>query len=203
MRTYWGAIAVVMALIGALLTGAAWAQETKSLSTDDQKRTVELQERAQRIDAAAAKTSTPEGQQRVTDAIAKEFKVSDNTVTTLHDQKKLGFGEVTITLALAQELSKRDKISMSAATDQILARREAGAGWGKIANDLGFKLGRVVADVHRTEKKVTAVERAERKQDRTGKGDKDDRLDKADRSDKMDRADKPEKPERAERPGRR
>lgn len=202
-------VPVALALAAVLITGSAWAQAMKPLSADDQKKAAELQERAQRIDASAAKTGTPEGQRRVTEALAKEFKVSDRTVTDLREQKKLGFGEVAITLGLARELAKRDGISVNAAIDRVVATREAGGGWGQIAHDLGLKLGRVVSEVHRTEKKVAGIERAERKPDHLGKVDKDDRPGKADRPEKMDRPDRPEKfdrpdrPERAERPGRR
>ena len=140
-----------------------------------------LQAEAKQIDAGAAKALTPEGQKRITETIAKEFKVDPSVVTGLRS-RKVGLGDVTVALAMSQELMKRDKtLTQQQALDQILTKRSAGDGWGRIAQDFGLKLGRVRADVERTEKRVARIERGER-------------AEKMERGDKVERMEKPEKP---------
>ena len=51
---------------------------------------------------------------------------------------KMGYGEVNISLALAEALMG------SGSTQGILQLRASGMGWGQIANSPGFKLGEVV-----------------------------------------------------------
>ena len=126
---------------------------------------------------------TPAGERRVTDAIAKDYKVGPSVVTDLRN-RKMGYGEITIALALSQELMKQNKtLSQSQALDTILAKRTAGEGWGQIAHDLHLKLGHVRSELKKAEKQVARVERAEK-------------------AEKVEKMEKPEKPAKVERPGR-
>src|SRR5207244_6749320 len=107
--------------------------------------------------------------------------------------RRIGFGEATVALAFSQELMKQDKsLTQQRALDQVLAKRAGGEGWGRIAQDLGLKLGRVRAEVERAEKKVARLDR----RDKVDK-DKGEAMERADNADKLEskpvRMDRPEK----------
>jgi len=158
---------------------------------DNQKHERKLQADAKQLDADATRASnTPDGQRRVTERIAKEFKVQPGVVTELRSRIG-GYGQATIAPALSQELMKRDPtLSQQAALDKIVALRQAGKGWGVIAHEQGLKLGRVVSDVKRAEK---ATEHVAGKPEEVAKIEKPDKLDKPE---KMEKPAKPEKPGR-------
>jgi hypothetical protein len=113
-------------------------------------------------------------------------------------QKKLGFGEISILLALT---AKQSDPATAKSLNQILAMRQAGEGWGKLARDLGYaSLGSVQKSVQATEEKVAAGAKPER----IGSTEK---ADKPDKSEKVEKVEKPEPihvehPERVEKPGR-
>src|SRR5256712_6624587 len=159
----------------------------------DQKPERQLQADAKQLDADATRASNaPDGQRRVTERIAKEFKVQPSVVTDLHSRMG-GYGQATIALALSQELMKQDKtLSQQAALDHIVALRQEGKGWGVIAHELGVKLGHVVSDVKRAEK---ATDRVAGKPDKADK----DKVAKAEKPEKMEKMEKPAKPEKPSR----
>src|SRR5258708_4002457 len=166
---------------------------------DNQKHERQLQADAKQLDADAARaSSTPDGQRRVTERIAKEFKVQTSVVTDLRNRIG-GYGQATIALALSQELMKKDKtLSQSAALAQVVALRQERKGWGVIAKELGVKLGHVVSEVKKAEK---ATDHFAGKPD---KADKDE-VAKAEKPEKMEKIEKPEKmekPAKPEKPGR-
>lgn len=98
--------------------------------------------------------------------------------------KGLGFGEISILLALT---AKQPDSATAKSLSDILAMRQAGEGWGKLARDLGYKsLGSVIKSVKATEQSVTRVA-----MERSEKAEK-----------KPEKPARPEKPERPERPGR-
>jgi hypothetical protein len=171
--------------IGLALPAVAPADDTKDYQTHER----QLQTDAKQIDADASRAAnTPEGQRRVTERIARQFNVAPSVVTDLCN-RKLGFGGATIALALSQDLMKQQKgLSQQDALRQILAQRQAGKGWGTIAQGMGIKLGHVVSEVKRAEK-VTKVAKAE----------KADRPEKIERIDKPEKFEKPSKPEKAGR----
>src|SRR3989441_9696626 len=173
----------------ALFVTTATAQSSGPLDPSEQKHAERLGAEAKELDARAGKAGTPEGQRRVTDAIAKDFKVDPSVVTDLRN-RKMGFGEITIALALSQELMKQDKtMSQQPALDTILAKRTAGEGWGKIAHDLHLKLGHVRSKVEKAEKQVARLERSEK-------------AERPEKMEKVEKMEKPEKPAKVERPGR-
>jgi hypothetical protein len=161
---------------------------------DNQKHERRLQADARQLDADAARaSSTPDGQRRVTERIAKEFKVQPSVVTDLRSRLG-GYGQATIALALSQDLMKRDKtLSQQAALDKIVALRQAGKGWGVIAHEQGVKLGHVVSEVKRAEKATEHV---------AGKPDKVAKAEKAEKAEKPEKPEKFEKPAKPEKPGR-
>ncbi len=198
---------VSFALLGAialLVAGAASAQERRPIDPGEQKHLERLQAEARELDAeAAGATATPEGQRRVTQALAKQFKVPESVVTDLRNPKP-GYGGVAITLALSDELMKRDKsLTRQQAIDSIVARHQAGQGWGVIARDLGLKLGHVVSEVKKTEKHVADVSHARsEKAEKAEKGDRAAKVEKAEKPEKFEKPERPEKPMKPEKPGR-
>ncbi|HCE98887.1 MAG TPA: hypothetical protein DER10_10385 [Elusimicrobia bacterium] len=155
----------------------AFAQER---SREDRK----LEASSGELDKSAA---NPEGQQRVADRIKTEFGVDDARVQGLRD-KNMGYGEISIALGLAQGLP-------GGITDEnvqkIVALRQGPpvVGWGKIAKDLGLKLGPVQSKVH----KMSAGVRKQEKVDKTKKGEKMERHERREKAEKMARPEKPEK----------
>ncbi len=146
------------------------------------------------------------------EALAKQFQVEPQVVENLRVSKQ-GWGEITIRLGLAQELTKTDPETyptMTEALQKIGDLRTQKMGWGVIAQSLGFKLGPIMKEVRHVRnemraetRKAAAVESA--KPVKGGERDVLDRSDKGnrpDKADKIERAEKPERPERAERPER-
>ncbi len=182
-------------LMLALIVGQAAAQDV------DAKGDKELGRLTQRIDRTAADSDAG----RVTARIVDEWKGTtfkfDATgaprALTVQDvqslrAKRLGFGEISILLALT---AKQPDSATAKSLSDILAMRQAGEGWGKLARDLGYKnLGSVIKSVKATEKSVTRVAI-----ERTEKAEKKEKMEKMDKPEKPAR---PEKPERPERPGR-
>src|SRR6266851_7011483 len=132
----------------ALFVTTATAQSSRPVDSSEQKHAERLGTEAQELDAKAGKAAaTPEGQRRVTEAIAKDFKVDPSVVTDLRN-RKMGYGEITIALALSQELMKtKTTLSQQDALQAILDKRAAGEGWGQIAHDLHLKLGHVRSEL--------------------------------------------------------
>jgi len=183
-KTFWQLCAAAGAV--AVFVTTAAAQSGGAVDPSEQKHAERLGAEAKEVDAKAAKAGTPEGQRRVTDAIAKDFKVDPSVVTDLRN-RKMGFGEITIALALSQELMKTNsKLSQQDALGMILEKRAAGEGWGKIAHDMNLKLGHVRSKVEKAEKQVARVERSE----------------KAEKAEKPEKMEKLERPSKVERPGR-
>src|SRR5438093_2229110 len=184
---------------GLLMAGVALTFPVAVAAEDvkDQKHERQLQADAKQLDADATRASnTPDGQRRVTERIAKEFKVQPSVVTDLHSRMG-GYGQATIALALSQELMKQDKtLSQQAALDHIVALRQEGKGWGVIAHELGVKLGHVVSDVKRAEKATDRVAGKPDKADKVAKAEKPEKPEKMEKMEKMEKPAKPEKPGR-------
>jgi len=190
-----------IALIIGLVAGQAAAQDV------DAKGDKELTQLTQKIDKSAANRDGG----RVTSKIVDEwkgtkFKFDPNstprelTAQDVQDlrAKKLGYGEISTLLALT---AKQSNSATAKSVSEILAMRQSGEGWGKLARDLGYKnLGSVVKSVKATDKDVAkvAMERSD-KPDKSGKMDKPDKPEKPER---LEKPEKPEKPEKAEKPGR-
>ena len=141
-----------------------------------------LETSAVEMDKSAAE---PEGQLRVTDKIKTQFGVDDARVQGLRD-KNMGYGEISIALGLAQGLPGG---ITDANVDKIMALRQGPPvmGWGKIAKELGLKLGSVQSKVHKMSAEV-------RKQEKAARANKNKK------SEKMEKPEKPEKPEKMGRP---
>ncbi len=193
-------LVVSIVLTGFLLAGPAAAQII------DPKGEKELTTVGQKID----KTGAGADSGRVTTRIVDEWKGTkftfDSTsaprALTAQDvqdlrAKRLGFGEISILLALAAKQPSGHPKTV----DQILAMRQGGEGWGELARDLGYKnLGKVVSSVKATDKGVTRVASEHGPQvDKVADTNKADKPDKVSKPERIERVERPEKPER---PGR-
>ena len=122
----------------------------------------------------------------------KEVKLTDGKTTTTFTPPtgNMGNGNVKIALALAEaDLKKRGVTNptpaqIKAEMTKILQERADHKGWGKIAQERGFKVG----DLMRSDK----AERNERA----------DKPERQARADKVERPERPEKPEHPDRSGR-
>ncbi len=186
----------------ALITGQAAAQ------TVDAKGEKDLTTLGKKID----KNSSSADSGKVTDRIVDQWKGTkfkfdatsaprELTAKDVQDlrQKRLGYGEISILLALA---AKQPDAKTAKSLGEIVQMRESGTGFGKLAKELGYhNLGSVVKSVKASEKSVDKVASA-RDGDKSGKPDKMDKAEKAERPDKPEKPAKPEKPEKPEKPGR-
>lgn len=127
------------------------------------------------------------------------------TTTLAPETGKMGLGNVFIAMALAQESLKKDSVENPNPEDfakslaGILDQRADGGGWGKIAKDMGMKLGPVVAAIRSENGRMRANDHssgvASKGSERSAKGA--ERAAKVERSDRPGRPDRPGKPERA------
>ena len=115
------------------------------------------EEKALEAGAAELNKNYSEGQQRVAAKIKAEFKVEDELLVGLRF-KELGNGEIAVVLAMAQSLHGG---ITDANLHKIVALREGPppAGWGKIAGDLGLKLGPVISRVKKISTEVRKQEK--------------------------------------------
>lgn len=179
------AVALVLALLmTTVVAGPAMGQDV------DTKGENELREHAQKIDQAAGRADA----KHVTTNIVEQWQgktfdfgdgkgphaLTASDVQSLR-QKGLGYGEISILLALA------NRTGQSTAT--ILQMRQSGMGWGQIAHRFNLKLGPVISSVKAMEKGMDRVARAEK-------------VDRVEKMDKGDKVEKPERPERVAKPGR-
>jgi hypothetical protein len=129
----------------------------KPLTPAERKVSEELWVEQRKVDSdTRAAAATPDGRKRIAEAIAKEMKVSDKLVSDLRG-RKLGYGEITVALALSQQLMKREKVTQQQALDRVLGPRKSGQGWGAIARDLGLKLDDVLSEVKKTDKRLAKL----------------------------------------------
>ena len=151
-----------------------------------------LAREARRIDRVAASADGPAVAERIAADFPGTFGTPAETRDIVSDLREgLGYGEVYISLALAQELVRDGGMQPADALNEVLGRRIEGKGWGVIANDFGLKLGHVVASARSGNERLAAaftrpVERAARPE----------------RPAKPERVERPQRPERPERGGR-
>ncbi|HEY7517909.1 MAG TPA: hypothetical protein VIE36_06380 [Methylomirabilota bacterium] len=134
----------------------------KPLTAAQRKLSEELWVEQRKLDNdAKAAAATADGRRRIAETIAKEMKATDKLVMNLHD-RKLGYGEITVALALSQQLMKREKLTHQRALDRVLGPRQSGQGWGAIARDLNLDLDDVVSDIKKVDKRVAKLEAGKR-----------------------------------------
>lgn len=165
---------IVMMVLGLILCAGmlVWAEDKTSEERN-------LESSAQEMDKEAAK---PACQESFQEKIKSEFKVDDARVQGLRDQK-MGYGEISIALGLAQGLP-------GGITDEnvrkIVALRQGPPvmGWGRIAKDLGLKLGPVRSKMKKISAEARKEAKAAERMKKGGKGGKPERPGKMDRPEK-------------------
>ncbi|HEX5645748.1 MAG TPA: hypothetical protein VFX56_02150 [Nitrospira sp.] len=183
--------------------GTGFAQKQDPTPVDAELRVMEHQ--LNEDESGRVKTSRAE-------ALAKQFQVEPQVIENLRVSKQ-GWGEITIRLGLAQELTRTDPESYPTMTDALQKVGDLRAqkmGWGSIAQSLGFKLGPIMKEVRhaRNEMRAETKKAAEVESPKPMKGgerpvlERSDKGNRQDKADKIERAEKYERPERAERPER-
>lgn len=141
--------------------------------------------------------------------------------TVVNPNGPMGWGEVNITLSMAQALvdggvypdlqsaltglettvTNPDGTVMTTVEGGVLALRADGMGWGAIAKELGYNLGSLVSASNRGERVDAATAgKANGRSTTAGKPDRIARADRPERPVKPDRIDRPQRPDRPERP---
>src|SRR5262249_14431965 len=104
----------------------------------------ELWVEQKRLDTDSTKlTAKPDGRARMMAMLAKQYGVPDKLVSDLHE-RKLGYGEISASLAFTNQLMKHDKRTRQHALDRVLAARKSGQGWAAFARSAGLKIGDVL-----------------------------------------------------------
>lgn len=131
----------------------------KPLTDAERKTSEELWVEQKQLETVGARVAaaTPDGRRRVAETIARQFNVPEKLVNDLRG-RKIGYGELTVAMALSQQLIKRDKVTQQQALDKVLGLRNSGHGWGVIARDLGLKLSDAVSAVKKTDKQLAKLD---------------------------------------------
>ncbi len=98
----------------------------------------------------------------VVQRIATETGLPVNVVREQRARTNLGYGELLVANSLAS--------ASGHSFDEIISRHSGGAGWGRIAQDYGLKLGPIVSRAHHAE---NALKHAKVKGKKSKKGGKD------------------------------
>jgi hypothetical protein len=174
-----------------LITAAGFPVWARTVADEAQLETV-----GKDIDQSAAASA----QTNKIQTLSKQFNVDPSVVENLR-AKKQGWGETTIELAMAQHLMQTDATTyptMADALNKIATLRGDKLGWGKIAKDLGIKLGPVVNDAMRTRNELRKEIRMD-KPLRAGTSGKAEKVEWAGRPERGGRLERPARPEKAER----
>lgn len=135
--------------------------------------------------------ATPEGQARVANKIKTQFGVDDARVQAMRDSG-LNNGEIQIALALAQGMPG----GINDENVQKLTALRQGppkAGWGKIAKDLGLKMGPAISKAKKAAAELRKEEVRARKEAKEMKSHKEHKRMKGDRPERPAKMDRPEK----------
>lgn len=144
--------------------------------------------RLQATNRAIDKDAASKGSAVQVQTLSKQFNIPSSQIESMRAQKQ-GWGEITIQLTMAQHLTQtapQTYPSMNDALAKIQTLRNEHMGWGKIARDLGFKLGPVVHDAEQARQDLAKDLRAARTEQVT----------------RQERTERPERPVRPERPER-
>lgn len=168
--------------------------------------------RMQAMQREAEEDAAKRGQKAQAELLARQFQLPVGEVEKLRSTGQ-GWGEITIRLALADQLAKTSttepKLTFAEALERVGALRSDGKGWGQIAKELGFKLGPVVSDIRHSLNELRRDLRAgqvgtERvgKAEGRGNGNREARLERIERMPRPERPERPQRPERPEKPER-
>jgi hypothetical protein len=143
-------------------------------------------------------TSSPSSDKVKT--LSSQFNVDPGVIEQLRANNQ-GWGETTIELAMAQRLTQIDVKTyptMAEALNKIELLRSQKMGWGRIAKDLGFKLGPVVSAASHSRNELRKESRAESSPGLM-KSEKSEMAVRSSKTEKIGRPDIAGRPERAGR----
>lgn len=163
------------------LTGVSIGSAADGPSKDEQ--------RMERVSAQTDKDAEgAEGQKAVESRLESEYKVDDARIQGLRDQK-MGYGEISIALALAE---KRTGGITDANVAAVMAERNGPPkmGWGQIAKKQGTTIGKLEGRV----KGVRAPAAEHHKAAKMEHREKHERAERHERPEKMAKPEKPENP---------
>ncbi|GMG87803.1 hypothetical protein [Biformimicrobium ophioploci] len=143
-----------------------------------------------------------------------------DTVEGEGGEQGMGYGNVFITMALAEQLAGQMADELAAAESEsetgteatvsyndalnkiLFMRQEEGMGWGQIAKDLGLNLGHVMSDLRSNRPEKVSEKLSQGKPEKMARVAKAEKMERPAKPEKMERPEKPEKPERPEKPQR-
>lgn len=137
MKGFWNVLGIVC--LGIILVGGAnpvRSQEATEETTQEEAREQERLRDRERI---------LENESKILEKYAERFDVDTETLADLRAQR-LGYGEISHALVLS-EMTERP-------LDEIVAMRDAGKGWGQIANEYEVKLRKVRKEVKRERRRI-------------------------------------------------
>lgn len=228
------------ALAAALFTGAAQAQDATSDADIVASASVPSERLAERYADLAGSPEAAAGlvdQLRTGDdfVVVEEVTTTttndDGTTTTetalversvVNPNGPMGYGEVNITLAMAQALvdggaypdlasalsgtstvvTNPDGTTTTTVEGGVLAMRADGMGWGQIAQELGYNLGSLVSASNNGGKVNGSVEAGASAKVAGAKADRAVKAERAERPERAVRPERPERPEKIDRPDR-
>ena len=147
--------------------------------------------------------SAPEGEAAVIGKIEKEFNVDESVIAGLRGQK-LGYGEISIALSLAERLPG----GITAENiDRIISMRQGPPveGWGNIARDLDLSLKPAAGHLEKVSagaKKEPATHENRTKLERAAKPERVEKAQRPERVERVERLERIERPDRPERSAR-
>ena len=109
-----------------------------------------------------------QGEHAIVQLLKNEFNVDEALINDLR-KRQLGYGEIAVILAFAQQMPGR---IADVNVNMILSIRQdaPAAGWGMISDKLGLKLGVVVSQVAGIQREVSEdIKKARHKEYETGK----------------------------------
>jgi hypothetical protein len=132
-------------LLSFSMTSLLWAEDD---ATDDQ----QTQDVSQAIDNEAEMS---QGREQVTTRLKQQFNVSDETISDLRNNKKMGYGEISIALSMAQQLEGG---ATPENVQKVIALRQGDkkTGWGNVAKQLNLKMGDVVSSSHKVHSQASS-----------------------------------------------
>lgn len=160
---------------------------------------VDVEEVTDEMDDINDDASTAEGEAAVVGRIVSEFGVDEALVEDLR-AKKLGYGEITLALSLAERLPGG---ITDENLDKVLDLRQGPPvqGWGNVAKSLELSLKPSKQKLEKVGESDGAKKEGV-KHEKTEKVEKGEKTQKHERIEKMERVEKPERPERPERGGK-
>lgn len=131
--------------LGIILVVGASLGRTQEAAKEKTREETREEERLQERERLRDKERIIENESKILGKYAERFGVDIDTLADLR-AKRLGYGEITHALVLSEMAEKP--------LDEIVAMRDAGKGWGQIADECGVKLGKVRREVRREHRRI-------------------------------------------------